>query len=117
MQKEDFILRKKKVRIKTSHATHLCRKSTSLALKSSVSKPPLDELEKSIDKLDLEADDSLSKTWENEGPLVSNDCGIDTVRGTISYSTSVVKGAKSKQAKNIIEKKTGKKKKKIWKER
>jgi hypothetical protein len=36
------------------------RMAASLALKCSVSKPLLDDLEKSLQKLDLEADDSLS---------------------------------------------------------
>jgi hypothetical protein len=94
-----------------AHVARLSQKATSLALKSSVSKPLLDELEKALDKLDLEADDSLSKMRENEGPLVSNECGKDTVSGTISFRVPrVVKDAKVKQAKNIVEKKEGKKK-------
>ncbi|WVZ99054.1 hypothetical protein U9M48_044408, partial [Paspalum notatum var. saurae] len=56
-----------------THAARLSRKATSLALKCSVSKPLLDDLEKTLDKLDLEADDSLNKMQENEVPLVSND--------------------------------------------
>jgi hypothetical protein len=93
-----------------AHAARLSRKAISLALKSSVSEPLLDELEKALDKLDLEADDSLSKMRENEGPLVSNECGKDTVSGTISFRVPrVVKDAKGKQAKNIVEKRKGRK--------
>jgi hypothetical protein len=96
-----------------AHVARLSQKATSLALKSSVSKPLLDELEKALDKLDLEADDSLSKMRENEGPLVSNNCGTDMISGTISFRVpQVVKGAKGKRAKNIVENKAGKKKKK-----
>jgi hypothetical protein len=39
----------------------LSRKATSLALKCSMSKSLLDELEKALDKLDLDANGSLSK--------------------------------------------------------
>ncbi|WVZ82159.1 hypothetical protein U9M48_029452 [Paspalum notatum var. saurae] len=56
-----------------THAARLSRKATSLALKCSMSKPLLDDLEKALDKLNLEADDSLNKMQENEVPLVSND--------------------------------------------
>jgi hypothetical protein len=46
------------------HAACLSRNATSIALKCSVSKPLLVELEKSLDKFDLEVDDSLSKMAE-----------------------------------------------------
>jgi branched-subunit amino acid aminotransferase/4-amino-4-deoxychorismate lyase len=99
-----------------AHAARLSRKATSLALKCSVSKPLLDELEKALDKFDLEADDSLSKIRENEVHLVSNDHGTDTVSGTISFRVpQVVKGAKNKRAKNVVEKKSAKKKKSLQK--
>jgi hypothetical protein len=53
---------------------------------------------------------------ENEGPLVSNDCGTNTVSGTISFRVlRVVKDAKGKRANNIVEKKAGTKKKKYQK--
>ena len=44
-----------------THAARISRKATSLALKCSVSKELLVQLEKAIDNLDLEADNSLSK--------------------------------------------------------
>ena len=44
-----------------THAACISRKATSLALKCSVSKELLVQLEKAIDNLDLEADNSLSK--------------------------------------------------------
>ncbi|KAJ1290390.1 hypothetical protein BS78_02G239500 [Paspalum vaginatum] len=95
-----------------AHAAPLSRKTTSLALKCSVSKPLLDDLEKALDKLDLEADDSLNKMRENDVPLVSNNCGNDKINGSISFRVpQVVKGAKNKRAKSVVEKKTGKKKK------
>ncbi|KAJ1263508.1 hypothetical protein BS78_09G190400 [Paspalum vaginatum] len=97
-----------------AHAARLSRKATSLALKCSVSKQLLDDLEKALDNLDLEADDSLSKMQEesNEAPLVSSKCGTDTAKGTIAFRVPrIVKGAKGKRAKSVLEKKTGKKKK------
>jgi hypothetical protein len=47
-----------------TQAARISRKATSVALKCSVSKEFLDDLEKTIDKLDLEADNSLNKVQE-----------------------------------------------------
>jgi hypothetical protein len=70
-----------------ARAARLSRKATSLALKCSLSKPLLDDLEKALDKLDLDADDPLSKITESEVgvPLVSDDCSTGTGNGTISF--------------------------------
>ena len=59
-----------------THAARISRKATSLALKCSVSKELLVQLEKAIDNLDLEADNSLSKVQEksDEVHLVSINC-------------------------------------------
>jgi hypothetical protein len=86
--------------------------ATSLALKCSGSKQLLDDLEKALRKLELEADDSLSKIRENDAHVVSVDpAAIGGVNSTISFRVpEVVKGAKSKREKNIIEKKRKKKK-------
>ena len=43
-----------------TRAARISRKATSLALKCSLSKELLDDLENAIDKLDLEADNSIS---------------------------------------------------------
>ena len=53
-------------------AARISRKVASISLKCSLSKDLLDYLEKAINKLDLEADNSLSKIEEksNEGPSV-----------------------------------------------
>jgi hypothetical protein len=56
-----------------SYAARLSRMATSLALKCSVSKPLLDDLEKALQKLDLEADNSLINMRENDVPVVSMD--------------------------------------------
>jgi hypothetical protein len=86
--------------------------ATSLALKCSVSKPLVEDLEKALLKLDLEEDNSLSNMRENEGNVVSIYPGMDVVNKKVSFRVpQVVKGAKSKRAKNIVEKKTRKKKK------
>jgi hypothetical protein len=92
----------------------LSQKATSLALKCSLSKPLLDDLEKALDKLDLDADDSLSKITEGEVevPLVSDDCSTGTENDTISFKVpQVVKVVRSKGAKSVVEKNTRKKKK------
>jgi hypothetical protein len=86
--------------------------ATSLALKCSVSKSLVEDLEKALLKLDLEEDNSLSNMRENEGNVVSIYPGMDVVNKKVSFRVpQVVKGAKSKRAKNIVEKKTRKKKK------
>jgi hypothetical protein len=45
----------------TTQAARISRKATFVALKCSLSKELLDYLEKAIDRLDLEADNSISK--------------------------------------------------------
>jgi uncharacterized protein YabN with tetrapyrrole methylase and pyrophosphatase domain len=63
-------------------------------------------------KLDLHVDTSLSKIRENEGYIVSIEPVMDIVNNNVIFRVpQVVKGAKSKQAKNIVEKKTRNKKK------
>jgi hypothetical protein len=80
-----------------SYASRLSRIATSPALKCSVSKPLLDDLGKALQKLDLEADNSLSNMRENEGHVVSFDPIMDTVNSTTSFRVpQVVKGTKSK---------------------
>ncbi|KAL6650070.1 hypothetical protein ACP70R_014294 [Stipagrostis hirtigluma subsp. patula] len=80
----------------------------------SLSKELLDDLEKAIDKLDLEADNSLSKLHEksNEAPPVLTNCDTDILKGAISFRVPrVVKGAKNKRSVISLEKKKGKKNK------
>ena len=79
-----------------TQAARISRKATSVALKCSTVKELLDDLEKAIDKLDLEADNSLSKMKEksNEVSLVSIDCAAKTFKGVVSFRVPlVVKGA------------------------
>jgi hypothetical protein len=86
--------------------------ATSIALKCSVSKTLLEDLDKALLKLDLEADNSLSNMRENEGNIVLFHPDTDVVNNNVSFRVpQVMKGAKSKRAKNIVEKKTKKKKK------
>jgi hypothetical protein len=108
-----------------AHAARLSRKATSLALKCSVSRPLLDYLEKALEKLEMESDASLSNLRENDVPMASlsssrvndipmvlNDSNVDIIKSAISFRVPrVIKGAKSKRAKNIVEKKAWKKKK------
>ena len=102
-----------------THAARISRKATSLALKCSFSKELLDDLDNAIDKLDLEADNSISKMQEkdDEVPLVSADCATDTLCGKISFRIPrVVKGPKNKRGtiyfnKNKVKKKKSGKKK------
>ena len=82
-----------------TQAARISRKATSVALKCSKSKKLLDDLEKAIDKLDLEADNSLSKMQEksNEVPLVTMDYAAETLKGIVLFRVPpVVKGPKSK---------------------
>jgi hypothetical protein len=71
MQKEGFILikRSENENLK-SYAARLSRMVMSLALKCSVLKPLLDDLEKALQKLDLKEDNSLSNMRENDVPVV-----------------------------------------------
>jgi hypothetical protein len=95
-----------------AHAARLSRMATSLALKCSMSKPLLDDLERTLEKLELEADHSLDKMEETEFPVIPNDRNIQTVNSKISFRVpQVVKGAKSKRSKNAVEKNTRKKRK------
>jgi hypothetical protein len=68
-----------------AYVAHLSRMVTSLALSCSVSKPLLDDLEKTLQMLNLEANDSLSNMRENV-PVISNDSAIDIVNNTISFT-------------------------------
>ena len=117
MQREGSVLRNKNLRKESlnTRAARISRKATSLALKCSLSKELLDDLENAIDKLDLEADNSISKMQEkdDEVPLVSADCATaDTFSGKISFRIPrVVKGPKNKRGTISFEKNKGKKKK------
>ncbi|WVZ98947.1 LOW QUALITY PROTEIN: hypothetical protein U9M48_044317, partial [Paspalum notatum var. saurae] len=77
--KREFYIEKKGVENENlkAYAARLSRRATSLALKCSVSKPLLHDLEKAFDKLELEADDSLGKMQENEVPVVEKESGTD----------------------------------------
>ncbi|CAN6268724.1 unnamed protein product [Urochloa humidicola] len=80
-----------------ARAAAISRKATSIALKCSKSGELLDDLEKALDKLELEADTSLSKMQEksNEVPLIPSECERDTLNSTISFRVpQVVKGPK-----------------------
>jgi hypothetical protein len=83
-------------------------------LKYSLSKELLDDLEKAIDRLDLEADNSISKVQEknNEVPPILRDCSTNTLARKISFRVPrVVKGPKNKRSTISLEKRKGKKKK------
>jgi hypothetical protein len=78
-----------------AYDARLSRMATSLTLKCSVLKHLLNDLEKALQKLDLEADDSLTNIRENDVPAVSNDTPI--VNSAISFRVPhAVKGPKSK---------------------
>jgi hypothetical protein len=97
----------------TTQAARISRKATSIALKCSLSKELLDDLEKAIDKLDLDADNSICKVQEkaNEVPTVFTECCTDTITGKISFrAPPVVKGPKNKRSTTSLEKRKGKKK-------
>jgi hypothetical protein len=118
MQKKVFILIKKingNENLK-AHPARLSRMATSLALKCSGSKTLLDDLEKAFEKLELEEDESLSKIRDVNVPVVSNGpAATDGVNSTILFRVPpVVKGAKTKRARNVVEKKKKEKKKRSF---
>jgi hypothetical protein len=97
-----------------TQVAHISQKATSIALKCSVSKEILDDLERSIDKLDLESDDSLSQraTTHCELPQSCNVHDSHILKGKVSIiAAQVLNGSKNKIAKSVLEKKQGKKKK------
>jgi hypothetical protein len=68
----------------------------------------LEDVEKALDKLNLEVDTSLSKMQEksNEVPLISNEHDKGMLDSTITFRVpQVVKGPKESRPKNILEKK------------
>jgi hypothetical protein len=77
-----------------------------------LSKELFDDLENAIDKLDLDADNSIMKLQEkdNEVPPISAYCSTNTLTGKISFRVPrVVKGLKKKQSTTSLEKRKGKK--------
>ena len=95
-------------------AARISRLATSIALKCSVSKELLHDLEKSMQNLDLEADAYLNKMKEksDEVPLVSTVCPTDPLKVKISFKIPhVVKTVKQKRLPNVLEKGTGKRRK------
>lgn len=103
-----------------ARAARMSRKATSITLKCSVSKELLENLEKGLDKLDLEADIAMSKLQEkfDDVVVVSTECATDTLKGTISFRVPhVIKGPKNKRLQSAVEKNTTKKKKKSTKKK
>ncbi|KAM0864998.1 hypothetical protein ACQ4PT_043567 [Festuca glaucescens] len=94
-------------------AARISRKATSVALKCSVSEELLVELEKAIDMLDLEADESLSQRGPAKPESVrmnSNLSSEDVTNGKISFKVpQAIKGPMVKRAKDTLEKKVTKK--------
>jgi hypothetical protein len=82
-------------------------------LKCSVSEELLVELEKAIDMLDQEADESLSQRRPVKPQSIhinSNDLGEDITNGNISFKVpQAIKGPLVKRAKDALEKKGAKK--------
>jgi hypothetical protein len=98
-----------------TRAARISRKATSIALKCSVSEELLVELEKAIDMLDLEADESLSQRGPAKPQSVhinSSECAEHITNANISFKVpQAIKGPKEKRAKGALEKKGTKKKK------
>lgn len=88
----------------------ISRKATSGALKGKDSKEVLDYLEKAIDKLLLDVDDSVSQKQDNvSGTTNPHSCtkgDDDILKGKITIRVPpILKGPKSKRSKNVLEKK------------
>lgn len=115
--KTGFYIEKKRTEkgdLKTQAAL-ISRQATSLALKCSPSQELLDKLQKAIHNLNLEADTYLSEMHEksNEVPPIPNESVQQPLNGVISFRIpEVIKGPKNTRFKNVVEKKSGKKKKK-----
>ena len=93
-------------------AARISRMATSIALKCSVSKELLHDLEKSMQNLDLEADAYLNKMKEKSDEVPQLSTITDPLKGKISFKTPhVVKTAKQKRLPNVLEKGTGRKRK------
>jgi hypothetical protein len=96
-----------------TRAARISRKAASIALKCSVSEELLVELEKAIDMLDQEADDSVSQRRPVKPLTVqinSNDLNEDTRNGNISFKVpQAIKGPMVKRTKDTFEKKVTKK--------
>jgi hypothetical protein len=96
-----------------TRAARISRKATSIALKCSVSEELLIELEKAIDMLDLEADESLSQRGPAKPQSVhinSTQPSQDVTNGNISFKVpQAIKGPMVKRAKDALEKKGTKK--------
>jgi hypothetical protein len=98
-----------------AQATLVSRQATSLALKCSSSKELLDKIQKAMHDLNLEADTYLSERPEksNEISPTPNECVRDPLNSVISFRIPpVIKGPKETHFKNVLEKNSGKKKKK-----
>lgn len=113
--KRGFYCEKKQIdgnETSTTQAARISRKATSIALKCTISKELLNVLERAIDKLGLEVDNSLSQ-------IPAYPCGIskssiefagDILQGKVSVrAPQVIKGSNEKRAKTVLEKKKGKK--------
>lgn len=96
-----------------AQAALIARKATSIALKCSVSKELLDNLERKIDQLDLEADTTLNQRLGKSCgvPQSCNEYDTNILKGKVSIRLpEVIEGAKKKRE-DVLEKKTEKKKK------
>jgi hypothetical protein len=71
MRKENFFVEKHGIEKENLTTQDACisRKATSIALKCSLSKELLDDLENAIDKLDLDADNSILKVQEKDNEV------------------------------------------------
>ncbi|KAM0864970.1 hypothetical protein ACQ4PT_043549 [Festuca glaucescens] len=96
-----------------TRAARISRKATAVVLKCSVSEELLVELEKAIDMLDLEADESLSQRGPAKPESVrmnSNVSSEDVTNANISFKVpQAIKGLMVKRAKDALEKKGTKK--------
>ncbi|XP_015697932.1 uncharacterized protein LOC107305293 [Oryza brachyantha] len=80
--------------------------ATSVALKCCISEEILDDLEKSINKLDLETDNYLSKMQEKSCEVPQQQQVTNTLNGAISFGVPrMVKGPKTRRSKDPVEQK------------
>jgi hypothetical protein len=95
-----------------THTARVARKVTSIALKCSLYKELLVDLENAIIKLALEADNSVSKMQDKDSeiPVVSANCATNTLKGKISFRIPhVVKGPMKKRGTTPLKRIKGRK--------
>jgi hypothetical protein len=83
-KKEHYVEKKGRENLSLkARAARISRMATSVALKCSASEPLLDDLEKLLEKWEVEADQSLNKMRGNEVPLINSNDHVTDIENSI----------------------------------